>query len=63
MDEVRGIVTVAIVGKYTGVQDSYISVVKALSHAAVATNRKLEIRWINSEDLENDRANTEASTA
>lgn len=34
---------IALVGKYTQLQDSYISVVKALQHAAVACNRRMVI--------------------
>jgi|TARA_B110000285_G_C14842553_1_gene476047 CTP synthase len=35
-----------MVGKYTNNQDAYLSVVKALEHAALAVNRKLVIQWI-----------------
>eukprot|EP01090_Pellita_catalonica_P004664 TRINITY_DN14484_c0_g1_i1.p1 TRINITY_DN14484_c0_g1~~TRINITY_DN14484_c0_g1_i1.p1 ORF type:complete len:563 (-),score=118.91 TRINITY_DN14484_c0_g1_i1:378-2066(-) len=49
-DEVR----IVIVGKYTGLSDSYLSVIKSLQHAAVAVNRKLAIDWIASADLEAD---------
>lgn len=41
-----------MVGKYTVLADAYLSVVKALQHASMATNRKLEIRWIEASDLE-----------
>ncbi|MFZ2487825.1 MAG: CTP synthase [Anaerolineae bacterium] len=43
---------VAIVGKYVELQDAYISVREALSHAALALGRSLSIEWINSEELE-----------
>ncbi|MBI3286962.1 MAG: CTP synthase, partial [Chloroflexi bacterium] len=45
-------VSVAIVGKYVGLPDSYISVREALRHAAFHHHRDVEIEWINSEDLE-----------
>ena len=45
-------VTIGIVGKYTGLHDSYISVIKALEAAALYRNKKLRIVWINSEHLE-----------
>lgn len=45
-------VKIGIVGKYTGLYDSYISVIKALETAALHNNRKLEIIWINAEHLE-----------
>jgi CTP synthase len=45
-------VTIALVGKYTHLQDSYISVVKSLQHAALSCNRKLTVHWIEASDLE-----------
>lgn len=45
-------VTIVIVGKYTNLQDSYISVVKALEHSALRCERKLKILWVESTDLE-----------
>ncbi|HEX2032873.1 MAG TPA: CTP synthase [Chloroflexota bacterium] len=43
---------VALVGKYTQLHDAYISVTEALRHAAAYYNRELELKWINSEELE-----------
>jgi len=37
-------VTICLVGKYTRLQDSYTSVIKALSHAAMACNHKLDLK-------------------
>lgn len=48
-------ITVAIVGKYTDLQDSYISVVKSLEHAALKCNRKLNILWVESIDLDDEK--------
>ncbi|KAI0084694.1 CTP synthase [Irpex rosettiformis] len=45
-------VTIALVGKYTDLQDSYMSVVKALEHSAFRCHRKLNLKWVNSSDLE-----------
>uniref|UniRef100_H3CJG6 CTP synthase n=1 Tax=Tetraodon nigroviridis TaxID=99883 RepID=H3CJG6_TETNG len=45
-------VTIALVGKYTKLADSYTSVIKALEHSALAINHKLEVKYIDSEDLE-----------
>lgn len=45
-------VTIAIVGKYTDLHDSYISVYKALEHASLAYKRKMVINWIDASDLE-----------
>lgn len=45
-------VTIALVGKYVELQDSYLSVVKSLEHAAMRCKRKLNIRWVDSDHLE-----------
>jgi CTP synthase len=47
-------VTVAIVGKYVSLSDAYLSVVEALRHSAIDTHSELSIRWVSSEDLENE---------
>lgn len=44
--------SIALVGKYTKFSDSYASVIKALEHSALAINHKLEIKYIDSMDLE-----------
>ena len=51
-DTVTEPVTVAIVGKYTGLGDSYLSVTKALMHSAIASDRKLSIVWVEAGMLE-----------
>ncbi|KAJ8761178.1 hypothetical protein K2173_001234 [Erythroxylum novogranatense] len=45
-------VRIAMVGKYTGLSDSYLSVLKALLHASVSCRRKLIIEWVPAGDLE-----------
>jgi len=45
-------VSIAIVGKYTGMHDSYISVIKALKHAAIEAGLHLQIEWVEASDLE-----------
>ncbi|TAE59194.1 MAG: CTP synthase [Nostocales cyanobacterium] len=47
-------VEIAIVGKYVRLSDAYLSVVESLRHAAIATYGDLRIRWVNSENLENE---------
>jgi CTP synthase len=49
-------VEIAIVGKYVQLGDAYLSVVEALHHAAISTCGKLKLRWVNSEDLETEPA-------
>ncbi|KAH7300077.1 hypothetical protein KP509_24G044000 [Ceratopteris richardii] len=46
-------VKIAMVGKYTGLSDSYLSVIKALVHASLACSRKLCVEWVAATDLEN----------
>ncbi|TKS82349.1 CTP synthase 1 [Collichthys lucidus] len=45
-------VSIALVGKYTKLADSYTSVIKALEHSALAINHKLEVKYIDSAELE-----------
>eukprot|EP00928_Gymnodinium_smaydae_P088438 TRINITY_DN72521_c0_g1_i1.p1 TRINITY_DN72521_c0_g1~~TRINITY_DN72521_c0_g1_i1.p1 ORF type:complete len:661 (-),score=86.06 TRINITY_DN72521_c0_g1_i1:175-2031(-) len=45
-------VVIAIVGRYTGLHDSYISVIKALKHATIEAGLHLSIEWVDSGDLE-----------
>ncbi|CAB1118556.1 unnamed protein product [Ectocarpus sp. CCAP 1310/34] len=52
VDEVTTPVRIAIVGKYTGLQDSYLSVIKALKHSAVHAKRDLQLIWVEASDLE-----------
>ena len=59
LDELTQEVNIAMVGKYTDLSDAYLSVIKALQHAALAVERKLNIDWIEASDLEGDN-NSEA---
>lgn len=45
-------VEIVLVGKYTSLQDSYMSVVKALEHCALRVHRKLVLKWVEAGDLE-----------
>jgi CTP synthase len=45
-------VIIAVVGKYTGNHDSYVSVIKALKHAAIEAGVHLVLEWVESQDLE-----------
>ncbi|NP_001336802.1 ustilago maydis induced8 isoform X2 [Zea mays] len=55
-DKLKTPVKIAMVGKYTGLSDSYLSVIKALLHASVAMERKLVVEWVPSCDLEDSSA-------
>ncbi|CAN0403429.1 unnamed protein product [Pylaiella littoralis] len=54
VDDVTTPVRIAIVGKYTGLQDSYLSVIKALKHSAVHVGRDLQLVWVEASDLEEE---------
>lgn len=45
-------VTIALVGKYTNLHDSYLSVIKSVEHSALAIHRKLNLVWIDASHLE-----------
>lgn len=47
-------VTVALVGKYIQLHDAYISVVEALKHGGIAEHATVHIKWIDSEQLNED---------
>jgi len=46
-----GSVRIAIVGKYVELEDSYKSLREALTHAGVANNLRVNVNWIESENL------------
>ena len=47
----RGSVEIALVGKYVALHDAYLSVVEALTHGGIENDVKVNIRWVNSEDV------------
>jgi CTP synthase len=50
----EGNVTIAIVGKYTGMKDAYKSLIEALSHGGIANKVKVNLDWIESEVFEKE---------
>jgi CTP synthase len=48
----EGEVEIALVGKYTTLHDAYLSVVEALHHGGIANKVKVNIRWVDSEEVE-----------
>ena len=44
-------VTIGLVGKYVQLHDAYLSVAESLKHAGYPVGAKIDIRWINSEEL------------
>jgi CTP synthase len=49
-----GAVRIAIVGKYVELEDSYKSLREALTHAGVANNLRVNVTWLESENLMNE---------
>jgi CTP synthase len=49
-----GNVTIAVVGKYTGLKDAYKSLVEALSHGGIANKVRVNLDWIESEIFEGE---------
>jgi CTP synthase len=58
-DPTGGSVKIAIVGKYVELEDSYKSLREALTHAGVANNLRVNVTWIESENLMKDDYETE----
>tara|TARA_B100001750_G_scaffold50651_1_gene38513 strand:+ start:4495 stop:6150 length:1656 start_codon:yes stop_codon:yes gene_type:complete len=52
VDSLEKEVTIAMVGKYTGLSDSYLSVIKALQHSAFKVGAKMNICWVEAASLE-----------
>jgi CTP synthase len=48
----EGEVTIAIVGKYTGLKDAYKSLVESLHHGGIANTVKVNLEWIEADTLE-----------
>src|SRR6202049_1553335 len=50
----EGQVSIAIVGKYTHLPDSYKSLAEAMAHGGIANNVRVKIDWIDSEVFESE---------
>lgn len=57
-------IKIALVGKYTGQQDAYLSVVKSFRHSVIhlGVNVDIDIQWVEASDLEPTIAATAAVT-
>jgi CTP synthase len=49
-------VTIAMVGKYVNLKDSYKSLNEALIHGGIASSVRVEIQWVDAEEIERDGA-------
>jgi CTP synthase len=54
--EPDGEVSIAVVGKYTGLLDAYKSLAEALTHGGIANDVKVNLTWIDSEIFESEGA-------
>lgn len=54
IDSATDDVSIALIGKYTNQQDSYLSVISALKHSCIATDQKLKLLMIESSSLEQE---------
>jgi len=52
--------SVAITGKYTGVRDSYASIINALEHAGALLGARVSLRWIETTEIDSPEAAAEA---
>jgi len=52
-------VSIALVGKYTNLHDSYLSVIKSLEHSAMHCRKKLRLIWVDASHLESECRDTE----
>ena len=52
-------VTIGITGKYTNVHDSYLSILKALEHCSAALKTKVNVKWIETTDIEEGKTTAE----
>ncbi|BCB97467.1 CTP synthase [Dissulfurispira thermophila] len=44
--------TIAIVGKYVGLKDAYKSLTEALIHGGIANNARVNLQWVDAEEIE-----------
>lgn len=51
-DRLFDTVSIALVGKYTNLHDSYLSVIKSLEHSAMRCGKKLNLVWVDASHLE-----------
>jgi CTP synthase len=49
-------VTIAMVGKYVGLKDSYKSLIESLTHGGIANSVRVEIHWVDAEEIEKNGA-------
>ncbi|HHY34714.1 MAG TPA: CTP synthase [Firmicutes bacterium] len=53
LENLRHETRIAIVGKYVALHDAYLSIVEALAHAGFVWDSRVNIKWVDSEKLDN----------
>jgi len=61
-DRLFDTVSIVLVGKYTNLHDSYLSVIKSLEHSAMRCGKKLNLVWVDASNLE-EQARTDDPAA
>ncbi len=51
VDAIKDKISIAIVGKYVQLPDAYLSVYEALNHAGINHNHKIDLQWVDAEEL------------
>ncbi len=59
INNLKNEISIGIVGKYTDLKDSYKSLSEAFVHGGLSNNTKVNIKWINSEKLNNNQITNE----
>ena len=55
----EGSVKIAVVGKYVELPDAYKSIIESFVHAGAANDVKVEIKWVNADELEREEVKAE----
>ena len=55
--QLKSKVSIALVGKYVELHDAYISVAESLKYASYAYDKKVDIHWVNSEEINENNIN------
>lgn len=53
---IKDCIKIALVGKYVQLHDAYLSVAEALKHAGYENDRKIDIKWVDSEEITEETA-------
>ena len=58
MQNPRDVLSIAVVGKYVDLPDSYLSVREALNHAGLFYDCNVDVKWVQAENIEENGADT-----